>query len=332
MTNLPPDDVPRSPTGRVPDWVLREASGEIAEPLPFRAPTGRERRKRRRSRTRAAKVQRTPRARRPGAVYPSVLVVALLGALYAYLVWNPLDVTFPWAVPGAVGSTPAALPPAGYEEGPRPPDLPPTPPAPPVSTTYGFISTQQDGVTPVLWSPCRPVHWVVRPEQMPVGAQTLLTEALDEVSRLSGLRFVYDGETDGGPVEDRTWYQPDHYGDRWAPVLIVWTSPKEVPAFGDDVVADALPYMVRTSSGDSAIVSGEVRLDSVKLNEAIIHKRIDLVHSVLLHELGHLVGLQHVSDTQQLMYPEAQLTLTELGRGDIAGLGFAGQGACQPDI
>jgi predicted Zn-dependent protease len=75
-----------------------------------------------------------------------------------------------------------------------------------------------------------------------------------------------------------------------------------------------------------------VRLDSVKLNEAIVHKRVDLVHSVLLHELGHLVGLDHVSDTKQLMYPEAQLTLTELGRGDIAGLGFAGQGACQPDV
>jgi hypothetical protein len=31
------------------------------------------------------------------------------------------------------------------------------------------------------------------------------------------------------------------------------------------------------------------------------------------------------------MFPRAQLTLTELGRGDIQGLAFAGQGACQPD-
>jgi hypothetical protein len=30
------DDVPRSPTGRVPQWVLDEATGRPSEPVPFR--------------------------------------------------------------------------------------------------------------------------------------------------------------------------------------------------------------------------------------------------------------------------------------------------------
>lgn len=327
-----PDDLPRSPTGRVPDWVVREARGEQAEVLPFRAPPdGPRRRRRRTARQKQARKQREPRSGARVWV-PSVLVVAVLAAVYGYLSWNPLQVTFPWTTASS-GEVPAsALPPSGIEEGPRPPGLPPTPPVPPESSTYGWIATQDDGVTPVLYSPCRPIHWVVRPDNMPIGGLKLLTDAIAEVSRLTGIAFVYDGVTDEPPSEHRPAYQPDRYPDRWAPVLVAWATPEEVPDFGDDVLATGGSVGYRTPSGDEAFVTGEVRLDSVEMDDAIIHKRLDLVHAVLLHEFGHVMGLDHVSDSQQLMYPEAQLTLTELGTGDIDGFGFAGQGACQPDI
>lgn len=317
MNEVPPDDVPQSPTGRVPDWVKRQAAGEVVGPVPFRAaPDG----------------PRRSRRPRMGSVLRGVLVLCGVTALLSAYVFY-YGISLPWVGAGSAdaGTAAPAWPPAG-PEGPRPAGLPSTPPVPPESSSYGFIATQQDGVTPVLWSPCRPIHWVVRPDNMPIGAQKLVTDALAEVSRLSGLTFEYDGETTETPSSERVPYQPDRYGERWAPLLIAWVTATEVPDFGDDVLADGGAQSVPTPSGDDALVSGQVRLDAAKMDDAIIAKRIDLVHSVLLHELGHVVGLDHVSDSKQLMYPEAQLTLTELGTGDIDGFGFAGQGACQPDV
>lgn len=328
VDQIPPDDLPRSPTGRVPEWVLREAAGEPADLAPVVSlPSGKDARRRRRA---ARRAEREPRT---GARvwYPPLILVAVLGAVYGYLSWNPLQITFPWTTAAGTEAV-TALPVIGREEGPRPPGLPPTPPTPPVSSGYAFLLLQDDEVTPVTWSPCRPIHWVVRPDHMPVGGQTLMTEAVDEVSRLTGITFVYDGVTDEAPSSERTAYQPDRYPDRWAPLLIAWLTEDEVTDFGDDILGRGGSTAFRTPSGDRAYVSGEVRLDATKMNEAIVNRRIDLVHAVLLHELGHVMGLDHVTDTQQLMFPKAQLTLTELGRGDIRGFAYAGQGACQPDV
>ncbi len=33
-----PDDLPRSPTGRIPKWVIEEAAGKEVDPEPWRAP------------------------------------------------------------------------------------------------------------------------------------------------------------------------------------------------------------------------------------------------------------------------------------------------------
>jgi hypothetical protein len=196
---------------------------------------------------------------------------------------------------------------------------------------FAFIGHQADGVTPVTWSPCRPIHWVVRPDHQPVGGQKLLTDAFATVSELTGLRFVYDGETDETPDLDRAPYLPDRYGDRWAPVIVAWAPASEVPDFGGDIIGEASPFAVQTPSGDVAIVSGTVWLDSDQINDVIAERHTDVVHSVILHELGHLVGLEHVMDTKQLMYPQARVTLTEVGPGDVRGFAYAGEGACQPD-
>lgn len=64
---FPPDDLPRSPTGRVPQWVLDEAAGT---PVP---PTG--------WRTDAPPVAHAPTHRRRHRAWPVLLVIALVVAL-----------------------------------------------------------------------------------------------------------------------------------------------------------------------------------------------------------------------------------------------------------
>lgn len=64
---FPPDDLPRSPTGRVPQWVLDEAAGTPTAPTAWR--------------TDAPPVGHAPTHRRRRRAWPVVLVVALTVAL-----------------------------------------------------------------------------------------------------------------------------------------------------------------------------------------------------------------------------------------------------------
>ena len=51
---------------------------------------------------------------------------------------------------------------------------------------------------------------------------------------------------------------------------------------------------------------------------------------VLVHEFGHVVGLDHVEDTDELMYRYAGRGSVTFGPGDLAGLAAvgAGDGSC----
>ncbi|WP_432519770.1 hypothetical protein [Kineococcus sp. SYSU DK006] len=71
--------------------------------------------------------------------------------------------------------------------------------------------------TPVAWKPCRPIHYVTRPDGAPTGAQQLMQQAIARVSAATGLRFIDDGATTEAPSPQRRPYQSERYGERWAP-------------------------------------------------------------------------------------------------------------------
>ena len=56
------------------------------------------------------------------------------------------------------------------------------------------------------------------------------------------------------------------------------------------------------------------------------------VQALMLHELGHVMGLGHVTDPTQLMYPELNPTVTDFGAGDRRGLAVPASGRCAPDL
>jgi len=204
--------------------------------------------------------------------------------------------------------------------------------APPGTGGYAFSMTRPDG-SPVAFDPCRPVPVVVRPDHEPGGADELLRQALAEVGAATGLQFVIEGRTDEAPSEDRAAYQPERYGDRWAPVLVAWGSPGDTPLLRDEgptgggVLGRAGP-LAWGSGADTRFVTGMAVFNAPAIDAQLRLGDDEKARAVLLHELGHLVGLGHVSDPYQVMYDTNVWPLPTYRAGDLRGLEQLGLGPC----
>jgi hypothetical protein len=320
------DDVPRSPTGRVPQWVLDEAGAPPAAPAEDRAaPT-----------TYSGEPEIPVTHRRRGRSVLPTLIVALL--IIGVVAWTTTGHDRP---PAATSPTTAArptptttqqhtVPPPGVGEAPTALGTPAAQPGN-TSQSFAFTSLQRRSLEPVAFSPCRPIHYVVRPDNAPKGGDQVITRAMVAVSVATGLRFVFDGSTTEPVVVQRKPYQPTRYGDRWAPVLVAWATVDEVPDFGEDAAGIAGAQRVTPKGGPTVYVTGEVFLDAQKLVQIQRDDGPRLVQAMVEHEFGHLVGLAHVNDTSQLMFPRASRRVLKYQPGDLAGLAKLGRGACAPD-
>lgn len=241
---------------------------------------------------------------------------------------DPEQVDRPAAPTGA--PLDAERPPAGVDASSEPIGTPA--PVPAGGGPHVFAALQPDGAAPVAYDPCRPVHVVVNGRTAPAGADLALRDALAEVSAATGLRFVVDGPTTEAPVERRQPYQPDRYPGRWAPVLVAWSDPQETPGLAGSVAGRAGSTWVETPDG-SVYVTGAVALDGPDLAEILATPGgATVARAIVQHELAHLVGLDHVDDEGQLMYPETVEGRTDFGAGDLAGLAALGTGACFPEV
>jgi hypothetical protein len=234
----------------------------------------------------------------------------------------------PGIQPGGAGRA-ADAPPPGLEES----DSPLGTPVPPAerSDSYKFLAVNADG-TPVGYSPCRPLHYVVNADLAPEGAAGLVSEAIKTVSRATGIRFINDGATDEQPSEHRAPYQPGTYGDRWAPLLVAWTNPDVAPKLKGQIIGTGGSTHYSYGDGPKTFVTGSLELDAPQIAEEL--DRPDgaaYATAVILHELGHVMGLEHVDDPVQLMYPEIGAP-DGLASGDLNGLQALGKAPCRKDL
>lgn len=321
----PHPPLPASPSGRTPQWVVDEALGLPVAAVPWRAPGPPPRRR-----------------RRLRALLAVPLVVG--GALRAAVLSG--TVPWPWGSPAVVAAPPDPGPDRSVPTAaPTPPDRPTpgagarpapwgTPPRVPADPgAFSFAQLQDDAVTPVAYDPCRVVHYAIRPDGSPEGGEEMVHAAVARVSRATGLVFVYDGPTDEAPTPERAAFQPDRYGDRWAPVLVGWQTEEENPDLAGDVVGRGGSTAVSLGEGPRVYVTGTVSLDAEQLPEVLgARDGAATASGIVLHELAHLVGLDHVDDASQLLHPETVPGVTDFGAGDLTGLVRLGQGSCVPEL
>lgn len=183
---------------------------------------------------------------------------------------------------------------------------------------------------PARWDPCAAIHYVVQTQGMPTGGRADLAAALARISKASGLQFTDDGDTDELPGRGRAAYQPARYGKRWAPLLVAWVPPARSDlGLGDRVAGVTVAVAIPGPKGGS-IVTGQVALNAEhRLPPGFGPGATE--GEVLLHELAHAVGLGHVLDPTQVMYPQTTNSESQYGAGDRAGLAALGRPAgCHP--
>ena len=177
------------------------------------------------------------------------------------------------------------------------------------------------------WSPCQPIRYAISGAEPFTGANQMLVQALGEASAASGLKFEPVGATTELARSERPSYQPDRYGRTWAPVLVAWTDQNQAPKLAGNVIGLG-GAAAASVHGRERLVSGILYFDAPELS--LIAQRptgFASMRTVMLHEIGHLLGLGHVQDTTAVMYPSDDAQ-GDYNAGDLRGLAYAGSGTC----
>jgi len=196
---------------------------------------------------------------------------------------------------------------------------------------YAFWALDHRG-GPLRWDACSPVTFVLNLRGAPDDAEGDVRTALGILRDASGLDLVLEGLTDEAPEAGRSLIEPTAQGWRWRPVLIAWADPGDggLPLTALDR-GIALPMAVRDADLES-YVTGQVVMNAARTDLVPgFGDRSDAVGATLLHELAHLLGLDHVDDLRQLMSVDPGRGPVVLGPGDRVGLERVGRSAgCNP--
>ena len=169
---------------------------------------------------------------------------------------------------------------------------------------------------PARWDPCRTVAYRTNLRKAPRGSAKLVKRAFAQVHAATGIRFRAAGSTRKIPFTTR----PDSTQHLAAGLVVAWATPRQVPGLRGSTAGLGGSTAQRAGDGPWRYVYGGVAVDATaRLSRGFGKGKT--IGALLLHEIGHAMGLDHAGATSQIMYPALQSGFR--GRyeaGDLAGL------------
>jgi Matrixin len=219
------------------------------------------------------------------------------------------------------------------------PGLTPTARAAATSTAGGRGSAASytlhySGGKVIRWNSCRTIHYRVNVAHAPKGALADVRTAVGRVASATGLKFFYDGATSAIPQSS--------YGTSLNPttavprIVIAWAAPGKGAGHSNLLSSDSREIGVGGYRAYSWRRGSAVHRLRILAGFVVISTKSNALKGgfgpgpdrggLLLHELGHAVGLGHTQDKTQIMYPVLG-PYASYGAGDRTGLHKVGSAA-----
>jgi hypothetical protein len=193
-----------------------------------------------------------------------------------------------------------------------PPPTTTPPPAPATVGNYSFLyqSPPKSTAKPYgRWNACAPIVYVVNADRATSQMVDQMNLAIAAIEQATGLDFVYGGPTSAGL---------DLEAPPGADAVIGFSDENSTPVLAGNVIG--------IGGGSYSPSTGQVGRGFAFADVNDI-TTLDRLRATFTHEIGHLVGLDHVVDATQLMNATAT-SVTDLQAGDREGLWYLG--AAQP--